>query len=139
MIYFLFFLIQVYSEIHNSASAVVNSTGILNSKGILNSTVISKNIVADGIVHKYEVYEINYDKEIYYLENWVCPCANVTTNTYAPLLPNPAIELERNTISIHTSNSEHYLFRFYVDGNVNVDGDTPIIRIYIADNWDTGA
>jgi hypothetical protein len=101
------------------------------SPAVVSSSVSNKTVVFQGVQHNYLTYEVDFDQEVYFVDNWVCPC--FTNRTVRPVVgvSVDAIELEKNKIEEETIDDQTVLYKFYLSEREGYSA----VKIYLANHW----
>lgn len=91
-----------------------------------------KSIEFQGVQHNYIMYNLEFNDDLYYVENWPCPCINNTiVNNYYPRADETGFNVTILTkgISVEQIIDEEIVFFAF---EVETDG---IVKIYIPNHW----
>lgn len=116
---------------------------------IISSTYQVKDTELLGIQYKYGMFDIEFDQDIYYPENWACPCQNTPTaqcptSRIRPAIDETGFEITDLTsqydqwIVMNATEGENQWFKFYLDP-AQFPNSCPIVRVYVQNIYgDTG-
>ena len=94
---------------------------------ILSSTYHEKKATVLGAEQNYYIFEMNFDQDIYYQENWPCPCINDTSscndgdNTTTLNSTQSILELQEDEYFYRTTNfTDISYFKFYLNNSCDI-------------------
>lgn len=98
----------------------------------LNSIKSNKEVVFHDMIHSYALYHIEYDQDIYYVDNWPCSCS-IGTIDYSSIddvdIDN-SIMLDQNELIELIADTDGILFKFYLPIDT-----LSSVNIIISNHW----
>lgn len=81
---------------------------------VISAVKLDKDIVFQGIKNNYLVYEVTFDQDVYFVENWPCPCVG-----FCPPKEDTSVEVEAEELSQGewteaVVGEDSILFKFYL-------------------------
>lgn len=121
---------------------------VIVSSSVIRSVKSHEDVLFNGIRYDYLLYQVDYDEDVYILDNWPCSCT--VTTRIDPIIPEEpvgVVELDENELLEYRLDHDTIIFKFKVEDVVSVDieisnhwgivnGYVAINRIPILDDYD---
>lgn len=98
---------------------------------VIEAVKLEKDIVFQGIKNNYLVYEVTFDQDIYFVENWPCPCIELCPSKEDNSIEVEAQQLDKGEWMEAVVSGNPILFKFYFSTELECSA----VQIILSNHW----
>eukprot|EP01127_Copromyxa_protea_P001263 TRINITY_DN1129_c1_g1_i1.p1 TRINITY_DN1129_c1_g1~~TRINITY_DN1129_c1_g1_i1.p1 ORF type:complete len:1521 (+),score=172.56 TRINITY_DN1129_c1_g1_i1:68-4630(+) len=109
------------------------ATGLASGPQVLSAKYVPKSYVVEGYEYEYTTFEVDWDQELYFVDNWPCPCL-MGNETFKSLLTLEGHDYNFTTLKkdshVRQQTTSRAMFKFEIKESDFPSGP-PALRIFM--------